>query len=87
MMMINQSREMRWVGHVAHMEEMRNLFKIFARKPERKRPLVRQRHRWENNTKMDLSEIGLEGVDCIHLVQDRGQWWATVNMVTNLWVP
>jgi len=27
------------------------------------------------------------GADWIHLVQDRGQWWALVNMVMNLWVP
>jgi hypothetical protein len=36
---------------------------------------------------MDLKEIGSEGVDLIHLVQDRDQWWALVNMVMNLQVP
>jgi len=36
---------------------------------------------------MDLWEIGWEGVDWIHLVQDRDHWWAVVNTVMNLPVP
>jgi hypothetical protein len=36
---------------------------------------------------MDVREIGWEGVDCIHLVQDRYQWWAVVKTVMNLQVP
>jgi hypothetical protein len=36
-------------------------------KPEGKRP----RSRWEDNIKMDLREIGFEGMDWIHLTQDR----------------
>jgi hypothetical protein len=38
--------------------------------------LGRHRHRWEGNIRVDLREIGWEGVDMIHLSQDRGQWWA-----------
>jgi hypothetical protein len=45
-------------------------YRILVGKPEGKRPLVRFRHRWEDNIRMDLREIGLEGVDWIHLVQD-----------------
>jgi hypothetical protein len=41
--------------------------------PEEKRSLRRPRCRWEDNIKMDLREIGLEGVDWIHLAQDRDQ--------------
>jgi hypothetical protein len=41
-------------------------------KPEGKRPLGRTRREWEDNNKMDLQEIGLEGADWIHLAQDRG---------------
>jgi hypothetical protein len=37
--------------------------------------------------RMDLREIGWEGVDWIHLAQDRGQWRAVVNTVMNLRVP
>jgi hypothetical protein len=38
---------MRWTGHVAHVGEKRNAYRILVRKPERKRPLKRPRHRWE----------------------------------------
>jgi len=37
--------------------------------------------RWEDNIRMDLRETGWEGVDWIHLGQDRGQWWVLVNML------
>jgi hypothetical protein len=40
--------------------EMRNAYKIFDGKPEGKRPLRRHRHRWEDNIKIDLREMGLE---------------------------
>jgi len=56
-------------------------------KPEGKRPLVRPRHRWENNIRMDLRELGWECVDWIHLAEDRDQWRAVVNTVMNLRVP
>jgi len=39
-----------------------------VRKPEGQRPLGRPRHRWEDNTKMDLQEVG--GMDWINLAQD-----------------
>jgi hypothetical protein len=44
---------MKWAGHVAHMREMRNTYKILVRKPERKRPLWTHRHRGEDNIKME----------------------------------
>jgi hypothetical protein len=36
---------------------------------------------------MDLGEIGWSCMDCIHVAQDRAQWWALVNMIMNLQVP
>jgi hypothetical protein len=45
------------------------------------------RRRWEDNIRMDLREMGLEGVDWIQLAQDRVQWRASVNSVINLKVP
>jgi len=36
------------------------------------------RRRWEYDIRMDLKETGWEGVDWIHLIQDRDQWWAPV---------
>jgi hypothetical protein len=59
----------------------RNAYRILVRKPEGKRPLGRPRHRLVDNIKMDLREIGWDG-----MAQDRGQWRALVNTVMNLWV-
>jgi hypothetical protein len=58
-----------------------------VRKPEGKIPLGRPRHRWVDNIKMDLTDIGWCGVDWIDLAQDRDQWRILVNMVMNLRVP
>jgi hypothetical protein len=41
-----KSRRMRWVGHVAHMRETRNVYEILVGKCEGKRPLGKPRHRW-----------------------------------------
>ena len=57
------------------------------RKPEGKRPLGRPSHRWEDNIKMDLKEVGCGGLDCIEVAQDRDSWLALVNGVMNLRVP
>jgi hypothetical protein len=65
----------------------RNAYRILVGKQEGKRPLGRFRHMGEDNIRMDLREIGWSGMDWIDLTQDRGQWWALVNTVMNLWVP
>jgi hypothetical protein len=65
------------------MGEIKNTYKILVGEPEGKRPLGRPRRRWEYNIKMDLREIGLEGVDWIHLAQDRCRWMAFVNTVSD----
>jgi hypothetical protein len=49
-----------------------------------KRSLKRPRHRWESNIKIHLREIGTDSID---LAQDRDQWMALLNTVTDLWVP
>jgi hypothetical protein len=76
---------MRWAGNVARMGEKRNVHRLLAGKPEGKRPLGRPRHRWMDNIKNDLLEIGLNVVDWIGLAQDRYRWRALVNSVMNLW--
>jgi hypothetical protein len=60
--------------------------RILEGNPEGKRPLGRPRRRWVDNIKMDLGEIGWDGMDWINLVQDAGQWRALVNAVMNLLV-
>jgi hypothetical protein len=82
-----KSRRMRWAGNVARMGETRNAYRILVGKPEGKRPLGRPRCRWVDNIKMDLEEIGWNGMDWIELAQDRDQWRALVNTVMNLRVP
>jgi hypothetical protein len=52
-----------------------------------KRPLGRQRRRWVDNIKMNLREIGWDGMDWIELAQDRDQWRAFVNTVMYIRVP
>jgi hypothetical protein len=59
---------------------------IFGR-PEGKRPLGRPRRRWEDNIKLDLREIVIDGANWIQLAQDRVQWRAFVNMTMNLRIP
>jgi hypothetical protein len=65
----------------------RNAYRILVGKPEGKRPLRRPRRRWVDNIKMDLRNIGWDGVNWIELAQDRNQWRALVNTVMNLRVP
>jgi hypothetical protein len=66
------------------MGEERNVYKILVGKPEGKISLGRRRRRWENGIRMDLTEIGLGGVDWIRLAQDRDRWRAVVSAVLNL---
>jgi hypothetical protein len=69
------------------MGQMRNAQNILVGKPEGKRSLERPRHRWEYNTRMDLREIGHEGVDWVQLAQDKSQWQVLVNTVMKCRVP
>jgi len=62
-----KSRRMRWAGHVTSMGERRGAYRVLVGKPEGKRPLGRPRHRWGDNIKMDLQEVGCGGMDWIEL--------------------
>jgi hypothetical protein len=84
---IIKSRRMRWAGHVAHMEEKRNVYRLLVGNPEGKRPLGRPRCRWVDNIKMDLGEVGWGDMDWIGLAQDMNKGRALVNSVLNLRVP
>jgi hypothetical protein len=54
---------MGWVGHIAHMGEMRNARKILVRKLEGKGTCRRPRHSWEDNIRMDVRGKGWDIVD------------------------
>jgi hypothetical protein len=56
------------------MGEKRNMYRLLVGKPQGKRPLGRPRHRWIDNIKMDLLEIGLGVLDWIFLAQIRYRW-------------
>jgi hypothetical protein len=66
-----KSRRMRWAEHVVRMGEGRGVYRVLVGKPEGKSPLGRPRSRWDDNIKMDLREIGIDGADWIQLAQDR----------------
>jgi len=65
-----KSKRMRWVGHVARMGEGRGVYSVLVGKLGGKRPMGRPRHRWEDNKKMDLEEVGCGGMDWIEVAQD-----------------
>jgi hypothetical protein len=76
-----KSMRMRWTEHVARMEEGRGVYVVLVGRPEYKRPLGRPRRRLEDNIKMDLREMGIDGWNWIQLAQDRDQWRAFVKTV------
>jgi len=47
------------------------VYRVLVGKPEGKRPLGRRRHRWEDNIKMHLQEVGCGGMGWIDLAQNR----------------
>jgi hypothetical protein len=61
---------------------IKNAYRILVGKP-----LGRSRRKWVENIKIDLREIGWDGVDLIEVTQDRDHWRALVNTVMNLRVP
>ena len=69
-----------------HMGKRRGIYRVLVRKPEGKRPLRRPRHRWEDNIKMDLQEVGFglwNGSSWLSI----GTGGGLVNAVINLRVP
>jgi hypothetical protein len=71
-----KSRRMRKIDHLAGTVERENSYTILTENPGGKKLLASPRSRWKNNSKMDMKEIRREGVDWIHVVQDRDRWWA-----------
>jgi hypothetical protein len=69
------------------MGEGRGVYRVLVERPEGNRPLVRPRRRGEDNIKLELREIGIDGANWIRLAEDRVQWGAFVNTVINLRIP
>jgi hypothetical protein len=63
------------------------VYRILVGKTDGKRPLGRPRIRWEDNSKMDLQEVGGGVMDWIDVAQDRDRWWGNLNAVMNLRAP
>jgi hypothetical protein len=80
-------RRVRWVGHVARMGDRRGVYRILVGNPEGKRALGRSRRSWEDNIKMDLQEVGCEGVYWFELAEDGNRRRALVSAVMNFRVP
>jgi len=67
--------------------EKRYTYGVLVGKPEGNKPLGRQRHRWENNIKVDIQEAGWDDIRWNNLAQDRDRWRALVNVIMNLRAP
>jgi len=67
--------------------ERRGVYRVLVGKPERKRPLGRPRHTWEDNIKMDLQEFECGEWTGSSWLRILDRWWARVNVVMNLRVP
>jgi hypothetical protein len=60
------------------------VYRVSVGRTEGKSPLGRPRRRWEDNIKLDLREIGIDGTNWIQLAQYRVQWRACLNTVMKL---
>jgi len=69
------------------MGEESGVYRHLVGKPKGKRPLRRPRHRWVDNIRMGLQEVGCGNMEWIGLAQDRERWRRLVSAVMNLRVP
>jgi hypothetical protein len=70
---------MRRVGHRSTHRRGEESVQGFDGKAKKKRPLGRQRRRWEDGIRIDLRKIVSESIEWIQLAQNLGRWWAVVN--------
>ena len=75
---------MRWARHVGRMGQRTGAYRVFVGKPEGTRPLGRLKHRWEDNIKMDLLEVGREGMSWIDVAKNRERLRPLVKAIMNL---
>ena len=77
------SRRLTWAGHVERVGEG-DAYRVLVGKVEGRRPFISSRHRWKDNIKMNLREVGRESMDWIDMAQDRDRCRALVCAVVNL---
>jgi hypothetical protein len=65
----------------------RVVYRVLVGTSEERRPLGRTRHKWEDNIRKDLREVGCGCVDRVELAQDRDRWRELVSAVMNFRVP
>jgi len=65
-----KSKRMRYMGPVARMDDRRGVYRFLVGKPEGRRQLGRRKRRWEDNTELDLQEVGCGDKDWIDVAQD-----------------
>ena len=73
-------RRLRWAGHVARMEESDKACRVLVGSHVGRRP----RHRWEDNIKIDLKEVGYDTRNWMYLAKDRQQCRTYLRSVMNL---
>jgi hypothetical protein len=81
------SRRMRWSKNIARVRERRGVYGVSVGNPERKKPLGRPRCRWVDHIKVELQEVGFEGMECTELAQDADRWQAIVKRLMKFRVP
>jgi hypothetical protein len=69
------------------MGERRGVYRVLVGRPEGKKPCGRPRHRFDDNIRRDLQEMGWGGLDWINLAEDSVRWRVLANVIMNLWVP
>jgi hypothetical protein len=82
-----KSERKRWAGYVVRVGDRRDAYRDLGGRSEGNIPCGIPRCRWKDNIKIDLQQVGWEGVDWIDLAQDRDRWRALVIAVMNLQVP
>ena len=78
------SRLLGWAGHVAHVEESRNAYRVLVGRLEGKGSSGWSRRSWEDNIKMYLKEVGSDASNWMDFTQERDQWWACIRAEMNL---
>jgi hypothetical protein len=71
---------------LACMEKRKGAYRVLLGTPEGTTPFGRNRHKWEENIKIDLQEVGWGSMDWSDLAQDTDRCGVLVNVVMHLWV-